>query len=193
MIWQLICLCDREFSAPGTPIPQESWLSSPFNPPLVDNLQFPETQVVEALIRMKHSTNHYYPSDRVDSDLLSPPSPMVLDLPELSFLSPSTSFPPIHETCSSDDLSPATRLGLTADNLKLNPSPLVRKRKSRVPRVNTVKTVLKTLHDAHISLMDLLFMILSGNDFGWYRLQCMLCVYICQYHTTASPKAPLSS
>lgn len=111
-------------------------------------------------------------SDEVD---LSPQSPMILDLPRLSFLSPSASFSALPKICTPDNwsplASPATRL--TAD--KSLPSPKAqRRRKARAPRVDTVKSVLKHLHDAHVSLMDLLFMILSGNDFGWYRLQFLL-------------------
>ena len=114
---------------------------------------------------MKYSMRHYSTSDEssvgdtgssamcVD---LSPQSPLVLDLP---LVAPSTSCTP-----DTSNRSPAR---VTASKSM----PLSKKRKPRVPRVDTVKAVLKRLHDSHISLMDLLFMILSGDDFGWYRLQ----------------------
>ena len=94
-------------------------------------------------------------------------SPMVLDLPGPLFSSSSTSCPAVPEICTLDNQTSAR---LTVD--KSSPlSKAPRKRKPRVPRVDTVKAVLKRLHDSHISLMDLLFMILSGDDFGWYCLQ----------------------
>ena len=148
-------LCDCGFSEPATPIPCQ--LSSPLNLPqyLGKAHQFLETEVAEALIRMKY---------------LIPTSGDEVHLPGLSFLSPSASFSAIPEIRTPDNLSPSSATRLTADK-SLPSSKAPRKRKPRVPRVDTVKSVLKRLHDAHISLMDLLFMILSGDDFGWYRLQ----------------------
>ena len=162
-------MCDLGFSEPATPIPHYlSSLSSSLNllQGLGETHQFLETQVAEALIRMKYPTPT---SDGVD---LSPQSPMVLDLPGFSSLSPSASCSAIPQAgiCTPDNWSPspATRL-LVDKSMPLSKAP--QKRKPQVARINTVKSVLKHLHDARISLMDLLFMILSGNDFGWYRLQ----------------------
>ena len=171
-----ICVCNREISAPATPI-LESQLSSPFNLPqglLGDAPQFPslESQVAEALIRMKYSTqmlSQAYPSDEIDS---LPQSPMALDLPGLLSFAPSASCSAVPEICNpdSDNWAPAT--SVIADSDKSIPSSKAsQKRKPRVPKVDTVKFVLKHLHDARISLMDLLFTILSGDDFDWYRLR----------------------
>ena len=92
---------------------------------------------------------------------------MVLDLPGPSFSSPSTAYPAMPDICTPDTTSNLSPARVTVDKS----IPLSRKRKPQVPRVDTVKAVLRRLHDAHISLMDLLFMILSGDDFGWYHLQ----------------------
>ena len=121
---------------------------------------------------MKYSTqmlSQAYPSDEIDS---LPQSPMALDLPGLLSFAPSASCSAVPEICNpdSDNWAPAT--SVIADSDKSIPSSKAsQKRKPRVPKVDTVKFVLKHLHDTRISLMDLLFTILSGDDFDWYRLR----------------------
>ena len=128
-------MCDHGFSEPATPIPHQlSSLSSPLNllQGLGESHHFLETQVAEALIRMKYSTPTS--NDEVD---LSPQSPIVLDLPGFSFLSPSASFSaiPQAEICIPDNWSPSPATRLPADK-SMPSSKAPQKRKPRVPRVN---------------------------------------------------------
>ena len=152
-----ICVCDHKISAPASPSPmlmsqpEESQLSSPFNLPrgLGEAPQFLESQVAEALIKMKYSESMLSsPSDKIDS---LPQSPMVLDLLELSSFAPSASCSAVPEICNPDldNWAPAT--SVTADK-SIPSSKASQKRKARVPKVDTVKSVLKRLHDAHICL-----------------------------------------